>query len=92
MTKGEEVLPGPPVLVGSVAWNLQRDHWTFHDEKRHEMKKRIFLSKVLKAIGTTKTVRGDYPFSRQGIEKVTINPAKWTSWHGDQDCPCIGRQ
>jgi hypothetical protein len=31
---------------------------------------------VLKAIGTTKTVRGDYPFSRQGIEKVTINPAK----------------
>jgi len=30
---------------------------------------------VLKALGAAKTVKGDYPFERQGIEKVTIAPA-----------------
>jgi len=31
---------------------------------------------VLKKLGSAKTVKGDYPFERQGIEKVTISPAE----------------
>lgn len=55
------------VCLGPLA-SLDNKYTTFGKMTKGE--------EVLKAIGTTKTVRGDYPFSRQGIEKVTINPAK----------------
>lgn len=46
------------------------------DNKYTTFGKMIKGDEVLKALGNAKTVKGDYPFERQGIEKVTISPAE----------------
>merc|ERR1740125_60553 len=45
------------------------------DNKYTTFGKMIKGDEVLKTLGNAKTVKGDYPFERQGIEKVTIGPA-----------------
>jgi len=45
------------------------------DNKYTTFGKMIEGDEVLKKLGSAKTVKGDYPFTRQGIEKVVISPA-----------------
>jgi len=46
------------------------------DNKYTTFGKMIKGDDVLQTLGSAKTVKGDYPFQRQGIEKVTISPAE----------------
>jgi len=54
------------VCLGSLA-SLDNKYTTFGKMTKGD--------EVLKKIGSCKTVKGDYPYERQGIEKVTINGA-----------------
>jgi len=46
------------------------------DNKYTTFGKMIKGDEVLKALGSAKTAKGDYPIERQGIEKVVISPAE----------------